>query len=473
MRGTVVRRSTPGKLARHVLLAVLALTVMACGTRLNEAERASFAGNATTGTRSDEDGQVAGDSDDGVATDGGVSVGDGSDSDGGADGSIGGGSTTGGQVARSDEPCAAPSKEIGVTDDKIVLGGVFTLSGILPGFAQPALNGARAYVDYLNSTGGLCGRKIEYVALDDGFDASRNNDQTRSLMGKAVSLVGGFTPADDGGASSLRGSNVIDISTGTTPARQTLPNHYASLTRETQPGEAVALPEYKFAVANGAKKIAIVAVSAAAGRALMRVAADGAKAAGMDVVLQLEVSPTQFSFASTARAIADSGAQMLLSLTDINGSVQLAEELARVPNQVKYPFYRLGYDQRFVDQAGAAAEGAVSFLEFLPLEEAGTNEALDAFLEHHAAVAPDRSPNFQSMVAWVNFETYAQLIRSLKGPITRDAILKAAADLHRVEGHGLFEPFDLGGRVYPSCKVLVRVVDGKYKREAPASGFYC
>jgi ABC-type branched-subunit amino acid transport system substrate-binding protein len=473
MRGTVVRRRTPTTLVRHALVALLAVTVMACGTRLNEAERASFAGSGGGGSQATAGTGSGVDADGTPVAEGTPGSTGGSATTGGSTGSTGSGTPTGGQAAPSDQPCAAPSKEVGVTDSTIVLGGVFTLSGILPGFAQPALNGARAYVDYLNSTGGLCGRKVEYVALDDGFDASRNNETTRTLMGRAVSLVAGFTPADDGGASALAGSNVLDISTGTTPARQTVPNHYATVTRETQPGEAVALPEYKFAVANGAKKIAIIAVSAAAGRALLRVAADGAKAAGMDVVLQTEVSPTQFSYASTARAIADSGAQMMLSLIDINGSVQLAEELARVPNQVKYPFYRLGYDQRFIDQAGAAAEGSVSFIEFLPFEEPGTNAALDAFLEHNEIVAPDRAPNFQSMLAWINMETYAQVIRSLKGPITRDALLEAAADLHKVDGHGLFEPFDLGGRTYPSCKVIVRVVDGKYKREAPASGFYC
>jgi ABC-type branched-subunit amino acid transport system substrate-binding protein len=471
MRGNVVRRSTPGTIVRHAMLLVLAMTVMACGTRLNEDERAAFAGNGSTS--SETTGGATGRTD-GASPDGRTAEGAQSTTGGSATGDSGtGGSGTTGGAAPSNEACAAPSTEVGVTDDTIVLGATFTLSGILPGFAQPALNGARAYVDYLNSNGGLCGRKVDYVALDDGFDASRNNEHTRSLMGQALSLVAGFTPADDGGASALAGSNVLDISTGTTPARQTLPNHYGILTKESQIGEAVPLPEYRFAVENGAKKIAIIAVAAAAGRALLRVAADGAAAAGMEVVLQTEVQPTQFSYASTARAIADSGAQMMLSLIDINGSVQLAEELARIPNQVKYPFYRLGYDQRFIDQAGAAAEGAVSFIEFLPLEEVGTNDALDAFLEHHERVAPDRAPNFQSMLTWVAMETYVQVIRSLKGPITRDALLQAAADLRSVDGRGLFEPFDLGGRNYPSCKIVVRVVDGKYRREAPASGFYC
>lgn len=475
--GNVVRRSKLGTHCRNVLLAVLALNVMACGTRLTEAERSSFAGNGSSGSQSDggtggSDGGSGG-ADGALASTGG-DAGTGSSTGGTTGGSAGGSAGgAGGQVAPPDEPCAAPSTEVGVTADKIVLGGTFTLSGILPGFSQTALNGTRAYVDYLNSNGGLCGRKVEYLARDDGFDASRNNDETRSLMRQALAVVASFTPADDGGATALAGSKVIDLGTGTTPARQTLANHYGILTKETQPGEAVSLAEYRYAVANGAKKLAIVAVGVAAGRAILRVSADGARASGMEVVYQAEVSPTQFSYASTARAIVESGAQMVLSLIDINGSVQLAEELSRIPNHVKYSFPRLGYDQRFIDQAGAAAEGTVSFIEFLPYEERGTNEALDNFLDYYEAVAPDSAPNLPSMMSWVAMETFAQVIRSLRGPITRDALLQAAANLHRVEGNGLFQPFDLGARKYPSCKILMRVVDGKYKREAPASGFYC
>jgi ABC-type branched-subunit amino acid transport system substrate-binding protein len=193
----------------------------------------------------------------------------------------------------------------------------------------------------------------------------------------------------------------------------------------------------------------------------------------MQVVLELEVSATQFSYASTAQAIADSGAQMILCLLEINGSVQLAEELSRIDNSVQFPFYRLGYDQRFLDLAGDAAEGVVNFVEFLPFEEAGSNAELDAFLQHYDQVAPGQAPTLPAMNGWLSMEIYSQVLRSLPGPITRDALLAAASGLHSVQGHGLFEDIDLSSRERVGCKVVMRVVNGRYQREAPASGFYC
>jgi ABC-type branched-subunit amino acid transport system substrate-binding protein len=463
---------------------ILPLLVASCGTRLTTDERAYYAGTggddggeATIGaTASGTSGTGSGTPTNGGGTSG-TSGATGAGAGGGTTGP-GAGAATGdgatGAGAAGTEACAAPSTEVGVTESTITLGGVFQLSGLLPGFAQTAAYGAQAYTEYLNENGGLCGRQVEYLVLDDGFDASRNADQTGSLLDQALSSVGGFSAADDGGADVLAASNAIDVSTGTTPAKQVVPNHYPLLGSEyPSDGPGHALPEYRYAVEQGATRIAVVYVAAAAGRGVALRVRNDASAAGMQVVLELEVSPTQFSYASTARAVADSGAQMVVSLLEINGSVQLAEELSRLDVDIPYSFYRLGYDQRFLDSAGAAAEGAVNFTEFLPFEEAGSNEALDRFLQYYDQVAPGTAPTFQAMQGWVAMDLYVQVLRSLQGPITRDAVSAAAQNLHTIETGGLYQPFDFGSRQRNDCKVVVRAVNGRYQREAPASGVYC
>lgn len=465
------------RLRAGALLIGAMMVVAACGTRLNEDERAMFARGQVSGQGgSSSDGVSADGGTDGIASaDGGSAGGDIAIDGGTSGGTTGtGGTTGGGQPVAGDAPCSAPSSEVGVTDSTLTLGGVFQLSGLLPGFAKTALSGAQAYVDYLNSNDGLCGRKVQYVVADDGFDASRNADETRGVTQKALALVGGFSAADDGAAGFLSGSNVLDVGVGTTAARQAVPNHYPMLAPERRPNDpGVALPEWKYVAEKGAKKLAIVLVAAAAGRSTAQGNIKDAKAAGLEIVLTQEVSPTQFSFASTARAVAESGADVVLCLLEINGSVQLAEELARIPNSLKYPFYRLGYDQKFLNVAGPAAEGAVSFLEFLPFEERGSNQALDTFLEHFDKISPDQPPTFQAIQGWVAMDAFTQLIRTLPGPITRDALVEAAKGFHTWKGNGLFKDIDFASKKREACKVVVRVVNGKYQREAPASGFYC
>ena len=86
------------------------------------------------------------------------------------DGGVGGGGEEGGAAA-------AP----GVTDTSIKLGGSYPFSGPASAYASIAL-GAQARFKYENSKGGVDGRKIEFVALDDGYEPQRAVTNVRRLV---------------------------------------------------------------------------------------------------------------------------------------------------------------------------------------------------------------------------------------------------------------------------------------------------
>jgi branched-chain amino acid transport system substrate-binding protein len=69
----------------------------------------------------------------------------------------------------------------GVTPDRIVIGGTAPLSGPAVLFASVA-KGAEAYFEYVNRSGGVFGRTIDYRYLDDGYDPARTVQMTRQLV---------------------------------------------------------------------------------------------------------------------------------------------------------------------------------------------------------------------------------------------------------------------------------------------------
>ena len=75
---------------------------------------------------------------------------------------------------------ARPSATPGVTASTILIGGSGPLSGPEVAYAGTMI-GAKAYFDYVNSLGGVNGRKIEYRYLDDGYDPSRTVQNARRL----------------------------------------------------------------------------------------------------------------------------------------------------------------------------------------------------------------------------------------------------------------------------------------------------
>jgi ABC-type branched-subunit amino acid transport system substrate-binding protein len=58
----------------------------------------------------------------------------------------------------------------GVTADKILVGQTAGFSGTVAGGVKETTDGARLYINWVNGSGGVHGRKIEIVSMDDKFD---------------------------------------------------------------------------------------------------------------------------------------------------------------------------------------------------------------------------------------------------------------------------------------------------------------
>lgn len=74
----------------------------------------------------------------------------------------------------------------GVTAAEIVIGQTSSFSGAIGGEVREQTEGAKLYLDFVNANGGVHGRKIRLVSMDDAFDAKRAAANARELVGKGV-----------------------------------------------------------------------------------------------------------------------------------------------------------------------------------------------------------------------------------------------------------------------------------------------
>lgn len=87
----------------------------------------------------------------------------------------------------------------GAENNDIVIGQSTALTGILAELGVAHSTGAKAYFDYVNTQGGINGRKIRFVVMDDAYDADRSVANAKQLIEKekAVALFGMIgTPAN-------------------------------------------------------------------------------------------------------------------------------------------------------------------------------------------------------------------------------------------------------------------------------------
>ena len=84
-------------------------------------------------------------------------------------------------LAAATAATAATTADPGVTATTILIGGTVPLSGEAAAFGTVG-PGAKAYFDYVNSKGGVNGRKVEYRYYDDAYNPAQTVQLTRRLV---------------------------------------------------------------------------------------------------------------------------------------------------------------------------------------------------------------------------------------------------------------------------------------------------
>ena len=94
-----------------------------------------------------------------------------------------------GSTGAGDARC---SEGTGVDDPRILLGQSAALEGPAAELGRGMNAGLRAAFDEANAAGGIRGRKLELVALDDGYEPTRAIENVQRLIAhdKVFALIG-------------------------------------------------------------------------------------------------------------------------------------------------------------------------------------------------------------------------------------------------------------------------------------------
>jgi len=98
--------------------------------------------------------------------------------------------------------CSPSLAETGVFPDKIVFGQVAALEGPAQALGQGMREGILAAFEEANRAGGINGRKLELISLDDGYEPEKTIEATKKIISeeKVFALVGAVgTPTSKAG----------------------------------------------------------------------------------------------------------------------------------------------------------------------------------------------------------------------------------------------------------------------------------
>jgi hypothetical protein len=189
---------------------------------------------------------------------------------------------------------------------------------------------------------------------------------------------------------------------------------------------------------------------------------------GKDAEVGASGLDTQSAYTSIVQTIKDKHSTYARNGLDYKGTVFMRKEaqIQGVDSVKVWDCSVQCYDPRLITEGQAAVEDQYAWISFLPFEDRGSNDTLDAFLKY------DQKPDGFGAQAFAAGELFAQVIDGIvkdKGPngITRAAVLESLRNVHDFDAGGLIPPTDIGGRKGGSCFVLMQVKSGKFVRVQP------
>ncbi|HEY8217612.1 MAG TPA: ABC transporter substrate-binding protein, partial [Acidimicrobiia bacterium] len=383
--------------------------------------------------------------------------------------------------------------EVGITADEIRIAVVADDENPLaPGLFHGSPVAVKAFAKYINSLGGLAGRKV----VVDFIDSHLSADDARNAIIKACSddfaLVGTvalfLNNVDDmvscvdknGTTTGLPDLAIImtEVVQQCSPVSFSInPGQIDCSTKDQHPQTFRAnqgtVKYYQRTIDKNLHGVFVYSndlKSAAVGGLTL---ARGAQAGGVkrDNETGISALATQSAFTPVVQQLKDSHSNYALNSGPFSTMVSLRKE-AKLQgvnlDDLVWDCFSNCYDKRFIEQGGADAEGQYVTLSALPFNEKKYNKALANYIKFAGADNVDGFGTY-AWLAGLLFRDSVNAIVKRDGVngLTRSALLEQLKNTHAFDGDGMWATTDIGNHTPSACFMLTQVKGGDFKRVYP------
>jgi hypothetical protein len=400
-----------------------------------------------------------------------------------------------GAAAAEEKPTAT---EIGVTPTELRIAVIADVdTPLAPGAYAGARDAVQGFAKYINGQGGLAGRKV----VVDFIDSKLNGDETRNAIIKACQNDFAIV-----GTGALFMNNVDDLVAcpDKAGAKTGLPDVPVVTIWEAQQNSPVSFPitapskvfsdpsgetyqarvgRFRWYLENVSKDLHGMFLVGADLEALKTATMPiwlGAQKVGVksDGVYDIHGADGQDKYLPIAAAIKSDGSTIVSSgVNDTSQAYMLKEASVQGVNTVKvWDCTSACYSKRFLETAGAKADGQYVDMPFVPVEEAKSSKAVQAYVKAVGDGVIDGNGE-QAWAAALFFRDAVNAAVEKNGVngLTRANWLAAAKDIHSFDADGMLAKSDIPAKKATPCTSLFQVKGGKFVRVFPkkAATFDC
>lgn len=346
----------------------------------------------------------------------------------------------------------SPSKyDPGASDTEIKIGQTYPYSGPLSSVGELGLTEA-AYIAMINDRGGINGRKVTFISLDDNYSPAKAVEQTRKLVeqDEVLAIFNPFgTPTATATQKYLNSKKVPQLFAGTGSSRLNDPAFpWSSSVIPSNLAEGVALGKYvaeRFKTA----KVAILLQNDDFGKDYAKGFKDAvASFPAIQIVKEAAYEVTEPTIDSQITQLAATEADVLLNVSAGRAAVQSIRTLSNLKWK---PLHLLNGKWANIDVfEPVGMEKAVGIISYQYIKSAydPTWETEPAALEYKEFMEKYRpGANLHSVTnvqGYLYGRLLAHILREAGNNVTRENINSISMNLHDV---------DLGGLLLPGIRI--------------------
>ena len=382
------------------------------------------------------------------------------------------------------------ASEVGVTATELHIAVIADVdTPLAPGAYAGARDAVQAFGKYINQQGGLAGRKV----VVDYYDSKLNGDETRNAIIKACQ--NDFAVV---GTGALFLNNVDDMvaCADAKGAKTGLPDVPVVTLWEAHQNSPVSFPitapaklfsdpsgqsyqarvgRFRWYLSNVSKDLHGIFLVGADLPALKTASMPiwlGAQKVGIksDGVFDVHGADGQDKYLPMATAMQSKGSTIESSaVNDTSQAYMLKEAAVQGVSTVKvWDCTSACYSKRFLETAGAKADGEYVDMPFVPVEEAKYAPGVKTYLKAVGSGVIDGNGE-QAWAAALFFRDAVNGVVKSGGvnALTRANFLTAASKIHSFNADGLLATSDIPAKKATPCTSLFQVKGGKYVRVFP------
>jgi branched-chain amino acid transport system substrate-binding protein len=351
----------------------------------------------------------------------------------------------------------------GVTADAILIGQSAALSGPAEELGKEMKLGAEAYFKSINDAGGINGRKIKMISLDDGYEPERAKANTQKLIGeeKVLALFGYVgTPTSNAALPIFTEAKVpfVGAFTGAQSLRDPH-NRYIFNVRASYFDETEEIVEHL--VQQGIKKIAVFYQNDAYGKAGLAGMERAMKKRNMQVAATATVERNTVDVNDAVKKLAPSNATAVVMISAYKSCAAFIREMKRAG---AFPqFWNVSFvgSKALARELGTEGRG-VQISQVVPFP---WSSGVPLVNEYQKKMGDETNYSFTSLEGYIAARVLVRGLRKAGKNLTRESLVDAMSNLGTVDLGGFtvnYTPENHNGSSFVDLTIISK--DEKFKK---------